>query len=171
MLQSIRFMKMYSLEGYFEEQVRQTREDELAALLRMKLSVAASYPLALTVPIAVATCVLGISLLVDGELPAGPDTLAVLAICRFMFFPCAFFGIALGGLNIVRSASARLTELLVQPEAPGGAVSGQGLARATSYKTRARSSRGWHACPSPAPPSSSSLAAALHDLAALRSAL
>lgn len=116
MLQSARFMKFYTLEEHYIEQVGKIRDEELHNLRWMKSSVAAAWPLAATVPICMTAVIFGFQLLLNGELPNAQDTIAVLALCRFMYLPFAFFGGAMGGLNIFFAVAGRLNGLLVQPE-------------------------------------------------------
>mmetsp|Transcript_2532 Transcript_2532/g.7268 ORF Transcript_2532/g.7268 Transcript_2532/m.7268 type:complete len:1279 (+) Transcript_2532:108-3944(+) len=116
MLQSVRFMKYYTLEDHYIDEVKTIRQTELGHLRWMKASVSASWPIAATVPISMTAIVLGFQLLLNGELPNPQDTLAVLALCRFMYLPFAFFGGALGGLNILLAVTGRLNGLITQPE-------------------------------------------------------
>lgn len=108
MLQSARFMKFYTLEEHYIEQVGKIRDEELHNLRWMKSSVAAAWPLAATVPICMTAVIFGFQLLLNGELPNAQDTIAVLALCRFMYLPFAFFGGAMGGLNIFFAVAGRL---------------------------------------------------------------
>jgi len=116
MLQSVRFTKFYALEDHYEAQAQELRQRELRSLRWMKASISASWPLAGTVPILTAAVVLSIEMALNGSLPSPPDTLAILATTRFMYVPFAFFSGAWGAFNMLLAVTARLGDLLSQPE-------------------------------------------------------
>lgn len=116
MLQSVRFTKFYALEEHYEQQTEQYRSRELGALKWMKLSLASSWPLASTVPITTSAIIFTLQILLNGELPSPPDTLAVVAAARYMYFPFAFFGGAWGACGMLVAVTGRMRTLLEQPE-------------------------------------------------------
>jgi len=116
MLQSVRFIKYYVLEDHYEAQMVKHRCQEESKLFGMKGSMALVWPLASLVPTLTSVVCLGLYIMIHGALPPTEDTLAVIAIARFLFAPFAFFGGCLGGFNMLRSACSRLGVLLRQPE-------------------------------------------------------
>ncbi|CAE8691957.1 unnamed protein product [Polarella glacialis] len=116
MLQSVRFIKYYVLEDHYEAQMVKHRCQEESKLFGMKGSMALVWPLASLVPTLTSVVCLGLYIMIHGALPPTEDTLAVMAIARFLFAPFAFFGGCLGGFNMLRSACSRLGLLLRQPE-------------------------------------------------------
>lgn len=116
MLQSVRFTKFYALEEHYEEQAQQQRQKEISALRWMKASIACSWPLAATVPVLTIAVVLSLQMAIHGRLPSGPDTLALMAAARFMYYPFAFFSGSWGAYNMLMAVTTRLGTLLKQPE-------------------------------------------------------
>ncbi|CAE8706315.1 unnamed protein product [Polarella glacialis] len=116
MLQSVRFTKYYVLEDHYEAQMAKHRCQEESKLFGIKCASALVWPLAYLVPTLTSVVVLGLCIVIHGALPPTEDTLAVMAIARFLFSPFAMFGACLGGFNMLRSACSRLGVLLRQPE-------------------------------------------------------
>lgn len=116
MLQSVRFTKYYTMEKHYESQMMQHRSKEEFQLKIMKFAVAFQWPAASLVPTFTALVAFVMYVSVHGHLPPKEDTMAVLAIARFLFVPFAFFGAFLGAINMLFSATGRMAKLLSQPE-------------------------------------------------------
>jgi len=116
MLQSMRFTKYYVLEDHYAAEMGQQRKKELQALLGLKAALAMNWPVASLVSTFTVMVILPLYLLSHGSLPASHDTLAILAIARFLYVPFAFFGGFLGAANMFASATSRWASLLQQPE-------------------------------------------------------
>jgi len=116
MLQSVRFTKYYVLEEHYQKQMMKTRQNEEVQLSWMKVALALNWPIAALVPCLTVILVFSLHVALFDEMPSKADTLAILAIARFLFLPFAFFGGFLGCANMFFSATGRLRTLLLQEE-------------------------------------------------------
>jgi len=116
MLQSVRFTKYYVLEEHYENQMLEQRKHEESALFGMKFALALNWPIASLVPTLTVVLILPLYVAVHGELPPKEDTLAILAVARFLYLPFAFFGGFLGSLNMFISSTSRWSVLLQQTD-------------------------------------------------------
>eukprot|EP00930_Biecheleria_cincta_P033436 TRINITY_DN23167_c0_g1_i3.p1 TRINITY_DN23167_c0_g1~~TRINITY_DN23167_c0_g1_i3.p1 ORF type:complete len:1287 (+),score=197.43 TRINITY_DN23167_c0_g1_i3:74-3934(+) len=116
MLQSVRFTKYYTMESHYAAQMMQHRSKEEHQLKVMKMALALMWPSASLVPTFTVLVAFVMYVSIHGNLPPAEDTMAVLAIARFLFVPFAFFGAFLSAINMLLSATGRMAKLLLQPE-------------------------------------------------------